>query len=279
MKNLIAFLRRFRIFLLFVALQFVALTTYFSYLSFPRSQYLTTSNNVAGTMMTARNSFTKFLHQDETNRVLLNENKKLRDKLPENYIRKGSTEIVVNDSVYEQQYTYTPATVIQSTFDKRNNYLTINIGRAQGIKKGMGVFSDGGIVGQIFHVSEHFSLVKSVLSSDANVVVMIVEDGSFGFLKWETQNARLVNLTGISNDKPITKWGHVITRGGQMFPRGLEVGRVFTAKPIEGRAQWNIEILLGANFKKIQKVYVIKNLLKKEQENLESMIPKDPIVE
>ena len=115
--------------------------------------------------MSARNSLTKFLHQDETNRVLLNENKKLRDKLPENYIRKNSDEIIVNDTVYEQQYTYTPATVIQSTFDKRNNYLTINIGRAQGIKKGMGVFSDGGIVGQVFQVSEHFSLVKSFFIS------------------------------------------------------------------------------------------------------------------
>jgi rod shape-determining protein MreC len=279
MKNLIAFLRRFRIFLLFVALQLVALTTYFTYLSFPRSQFLTTSNNVTGSMMTARNSFTKFLHQDETNRILLNENKKLRDRLPENYIRRSFDEILVNDTVYEQQYQYVPATVLQSTFDKRNNYMTINIGRAQGIKKGMGVFSDGGIIGQIFYVSEHFSLVKSVLSSDPNVVAMIVEDGSFGFLKWETKSARLVNLTGISNDKPIKKKGAVITRGGEVFPRGLKVGTVHKVTTIEGLAQWNVEILLGANFKKIQKVYVIKNLLKNELDNLASKIPADEPIE
>lgn len=280
MKNLIAFLRRFRIFLLFVAFQIVALGVYFSSLSVPRSQYLTTSNEVAGNLMAARNAFTVFLHQDETNRKLIKANELLREKLPENYIRISASEIKVNDTLYEQQYTYTPATVLQSTFDKRNNYLTLNVGRKQGIKRGMGVFSDGGIVGQVFQVSEHFCLVKSILSADPNVDVMIVEDGSFGLLKWETQHARLCNLSGISNDKPIKKWGRVITRGGgAIFPRGLEVGRVYRVTPIEGRAQWNVEILLGTNFKKIQKVYIIKNLLKSEQLNLEDKIPADEPIE
>ncbi len=282
MKNLIAFLRRFRIFLLFVGFQFVALTSYFSSLSFPQSQYLTTSNKVTGNLMELRNSFTAFLHQGESNLVLQKANKEIREQLPENYIRISSTEIVVKDTIkdsdttFEQQYTYVPATVLQSTFDKRNNYMTINIGRKQGIKRGMGVFSDGGIVGTIYQVSDHFSLVKTILSINPNVDIMLVEDGSFGLLKWETRQARLGNLSGVSNDRPIKKWGRVVTRGGgSIFPRGLEVGRVYRATAIEGRAQWNVEILLGTNFKKVQHVYVIKNLLKGEQDRLESTIPKD----
>lgn len=283
MKNLIAFLRRFRIFLLFVGLQFIALATYFSSLSFPRSQYLTTSNKVTGNIMAARNSVTHFLHQDETNRELIKANKRLREKIPENYIRISSTEIIVRDTIrdtdatYEQQYTYIPATVLKSTYDKRNNYMSLNIGRKQGIKKGMGVFSESGIVGTVYQVSDHFSLVKTILSMNPNIDIMLVEDGSFGFLKWETHQARLANLTGISNDKPVKKWGKVITRGGGgIFPRGLTVGKVYRVSPIEGRALWNVEILLGTNFKKVQKVYVIKNLLKGEQVRLESTIPKDP---
>lgn len=277
MKNLIAFLRRFRIFLLFVGLQFAALYTYFTYLSFPRSQFLTTSNEVTGSMMVARNSVTAFLHQGETNRELLNANRKLRERITENYIRLSATEIVVRDTIadsdttYELQYSYLPATVLQSTFDKRNNYMTLNIGSTQGVKKGMGVFSDNGIVGTIYQVSEHFSLVKTILSTNPNVDIMIVEDGSFGLLKWDTHHARLGNLSGISNDRPIKKWGKIVTRGGGgIFPRGLPVGRVYRVSPIEGEARWNVEILLGANFKKIQKVYVIKNRLKNEQEQLES---------
>ncbi len=282
MKNLIAFLRRFRIFLLFVGFQIVALSTYFSYLSFPRSQYLTTSNQVTGSVMAARYSVTQFANQGEANRRLLKANKDLRDRLPENFIRLSATEIVIRDTVsdtdttYHQQYTYIPATVLQSTFDKRNNYMTLNIGKAQGVKIGMGVFSDDGIVGQVFQVSKHFSLVKTILSANPNVDVMIIEDGSFGLLKWDSHHPRLGNLSGISNDRPIPKWSHVVTRGGSgVFPRGLTVGRVYRTTPIEGEAQWNIEIRLGTNFRKVQKVYVIKNLLKAEQLRLENNIPED----
>jgi rod shape-determining protein MreC len=285
MKNLIAFLRRFRIFLLFVGMQFIALYPYFSYLSFPRSQYLTTSNKVVGSLMATRNSFTQFLHQGETNRELIKANRDLREKIPENYIRLSATEILVRDSIndidttYEQQYTYIAATVLQSTFDKRNNYMTLNVGKQQGIKRGMGVISDGGIVGTVFQVSDHFCLVKTILSSNPNVDIMIAEDGSFGLLKWDTRNARLGNLSGVSNDKPVKKWGKVITRGGGgIYPRGLVVGRVYRVSSIEGQAQWNVEILLGTNFKKIQKVYVIKNMLKPEQDRLESTIKDDDIL-
>lgn len=229
--------------------------------------------------MAARNSATQFLHQGETNRELLKANRELREKLPENYIRLSASKILVRDTItdtdttYEQQYTYIPATVLQSTFDKRNNYMTLNVGSIQGIKKGMGVFSDGGIVGTIFQVSDHFSLVKTVLSANPNVDIMIVDDGSFGLLKWDTRNARLGNLSGVSNDRPVKRWSKVVTRGGGgIYPRGLEVGRVYRVTAIEGQAQWNVEILLGTNFKKIQKVYVIKNMMKPEQDRLESTI-------
>lgn len=282
MKNLIAFLRRFRIFLLFVGLQFVALSTFFTNLSFQRSQFLTTSNRVSGSMMSARNSVTHFLHQAETNKELLQANKDLRDRLPENFIRISSKEIIIRDTVndsdttYERQYEYIPGTVIQSTFDQRNNFMTLNIGKKQGVKVGMGVFSDGGIVGQVAHVSKHYSLVKTILSDAPNVAIMITGDESFGLLKWETHHPRLVNLSGVSNDRPVKLWSHVVTRGsGGIFPRGLPVGRVYRVSTIEGEAQWNIEVQLGANFRKIQKVYVIKNLLKGEQDKLESNIPED----
>jgi rod shape-determining protein MreC len=50
MRNLIAFFKRFRIFLYFALLQGIALSTYFTYLSYPRSQYLTTASAVAASI-------------------------------------------------------------------------------------------------------------------------------------------------------------------------------------------------------------------------------------
>ncbi|MFA7272260.1 MAG: rod shape-determining protein MreC [Crocinitomicaceae bacterium] len=274
MRKLFAFFKRFQIFLLFAALQFFALSNYFTFSSFPRSQYLSTVNVVSSSLWKTQNDITKYINLGNTNRELSFANKRLREKLPQNFVRLGYQTIKVDDTVYQQQFTYTPARVINSTYDQANNYITINIGKKHGVERGMGVISDQGIVGTVFQVSDHFSLVRSILSSNPNIDVMIEEDGSFGLLKWETHNARFGNLTGISNDQPIKKWGNIITRGeAGVFPVGIAVGKVYKVVPIEGRAQWDIQILLSTNFKKIQNVYVLKNILKKEQDRLESTIP------
>ncbi len=56
MRNLIAFFKRFRIFIYFALLQGIALSTYFTYLSYPRSQYLTTASAVSGQLLIYRNA-------------------------------------------------------------------------------------------------------------------------------------------------------------------------------------------------------------------------------
>lgn len=276
MRKLFDFFRRFQIFLLFAALQFIALSTYFTYTSFPNSQYLTTANKVGGALWKTQYEFTKYVNLGNNNRDLSFANKRLREKQPISFHRLQYDNVKINDTLYKTQYKYTPATVINSTYDKANNYLTLNIGSEQGVKRGMGVMSDLGVVGIIFKVSTNYSLVKSVLSTNPNIDVMLVDDGSFGLLKWTIRNARFANLSGISNDQPIKKWCKVITRGGGgVFPRGISVGKVYKVLPIEGRAQWDVQILLSTNFKKIQNVYVIKNILKNEQSELESVMLND----
>ena len=276
MRKLFAFFRRFQIFLLFLALQLIVLSNYFTYSSFPSSQYLTTANNVSGALWKTQNDFTKYFYLGNSNRDLSFANKILREKLPQSFIKLDYGKVKIEDTLYQTQYEYTPATVINSTYDKANNFLTLNIGSKQGVKRGMGVICELGVVGVVYKVSMHYSLVKSVLSTNPNIDVMLEDDGSFGLLKWTIRNARLANLSGISNDQPIKKWGKVITRGGGgLFPRGIPVGKVYKVSPIEGRAQWDVQILLATNFKKVQNVYVIKNILKNEQAALEAVSIKE----
>lgn len=276
MRKLFDFFKRFQIFLLFAALQFVALSTYFTYLNFPRSQYLTTANNIGGQLWTIQNFFIKYIRLDETNSQLISSNKDLREKLPENFVRLQNGLVKINDTLFQQQYEYTPATVINSTYDKRNNFLTLNIGTKQGVTTGMGVFNEEGVVGIVHSVSEHYSLVKSILSSNINIDVMIEKGGAFGLLKWETGQVRTANISGISNDIGVKKWSNVITRGGGgIFPRGLPVGKVSKVTSIEGKPLWDVTVKLGVNLKAVQKVYVIKNLFRKEQEKLESIIQQE----
>ncbi|MFT5860184.1 MAG: rod shape-determining protein MreC [Flavobacteriaceae bacterium] len=286
MRNFLAFIRRFRVILFFALLQGVALSIYFTFSTFPRSQYLTTASSVSGTLLTMRNDITKHFNLSDSNKKLQKENKLLREQLElsrlseSTIIRQDSAEVITEEEHFTQHFEYIAGTVINATFTKRNNYFTLNIGEAQGVKKGMGVASDIGVIGIVQNTSEHFSVVKSCLAKDINIAVVIENSGEPGFLKWNGVNARLGNMSGVSNDREIKPWSRIVTLGSAgIFPRGLPVGKVQKTSPIEGHPLWDVTVKYAENFRSVQYVYVIHNILQKEQHELELDVPKQPIAD
>ena len=276
MRNFLAFIRRFQVLLVFALLQGVALTLYFTFISFPRTQFLTTASTVNGTILEIRSDVTKHFALSENNSNLQKENISLRSRLPQSFIKLENNLYKIDDTLFHQQYEYIPATVINSTHHKRNNYFTLNVGKSQGVVRGMGVFSDKGVVGVIHNSSEHYSVVKSCLTEDINIDIMVASTGQFGLLKWNGENPRYGSMAGVSNDTDVKKWSKVVTRGGGgIFPRGLPVGIVTKRTPVEGKPLWDITVKYSENYTSLQRVYVIKNLLKDEQNNLEDLIPED----
>ncbi len=277
MRNLIAFLRRFQVFLIFMSMQVFALYTYFSYLNFPRSQYLTSASAVSGKLLSVKHEVTKHLNLSQNNADLQKENIRLREQLPQSFHRLQNGTVRINDTLFRQEYEYIPALVINSTHTRINNYFTLNIGSVDGVQRGMGVFSDKGVVGIVHNVSSHFCVVKSVLTSNINIDVMIEPIGLFGLLKWDGKDPRRGQLTGISNDMDIKKWSKVVTRGGSgIFPRGMMIGKVEKLNTVEGKPLWDVVVLFSEDYRTLQRVYVIKHLMQDELRKLEATIPEDP---
>ncbi len=281
MRNFLAFIRRFRVLLFFALLQGLALTVYFTFSSFPRTQYLTSASEVSGTIQSIRNDLTKHFNLEGSNKALQAENRKLREELLQNLllvgVENGMDSVLIPKDNYIQHFEYIPGTIIRSTFDRTNNYFTLDIGFMQGVERGMGVISDHGVVGIVHSTSEHFSVVKSCLTEDINITVMIESTGEPGLLKWDGRLARYGNMTGVSNDTEIKKWSKIITRGSAgIFPRGIPVGKVAATTVVEGQPLWDVSVLYSENYRTLQYIYVVKNLLQDEQRALEAQIPRNP---
>ena len=276
MRKLIAFFERFRVFLFFAFLQIIALSLYITFLSFPRFQFLTSANAVSGQLYSWEHDLTKHFNLSNENSKLQDENIALRAQLPKSLYKLNNGTIKIKDSVYRQQYEYIPGEVINSTVTKRNNYFTINIGEKHGVKRLMGVFSPNGVVGVIHSTSEHYSIVKSVLTKDINIDVTIEPIGLFGLLKWDGRHPTRGNIAGISNDLKIPRGSKVLTRGGSgIFPKGLMVGTVDAVYAIEGEALWDVVITYSEEYRTMQRIYVIKNHMLEEQHQIENGIPED----
>lgn len=276
MRKLIAFFERFRVFLFFAFLQIIALSLYITFLAFPRFQFLTSANAVSGQLYSWEHDLTKHFNLSNENSKLQDENIALQAQLPKSLFRLNNGIIKINDSIYRQQYEYIPGEVINSTVTKRNNYFTINIGEKHGVKRLMGVYSPNGVVGVIHSTSEHYSIVKSVLTKDINIDVTIEPIGLFGLLKWDGRHPTRGNIAGISNDLKIPRGSKVLTRGGSgIFPKGLMVGTVEAVYAIEGEALWDVVITYSEEYRTLQRIYVIKNLMLEEQQKIEKGIPED----
>ena len=270
MNKLFSFIKRFRALFIFVSLQIIALNAYTSYLKYPNSKVLTAAWAFSSYFMKIKNDFSSYLYLKENNRSIQKENIELRKKNESSFIYLDKKTGKVNDSLFHQRYDFISANVINSTINRRNNFFTLDVGSLQKITPGMGVFSSQGIVGIVHCVSDHFSLIKSVLSKEINIALEIEPSMSFGFLDWKGNNPKTALITGVSNDAIIKKNNPVKTRGGLLFPKGLSVGTVNEVKKIEGKPEWEISFIFSENYSNLQNVYVIKDLLCKEQKQLET---------
>jgi rod shape-determining protein MreC len=276
MRNLIAFLRRFRLFLAFTVLQIIALALLFNMNEFASIQFMSTTSSVNATVFKWRNNVDKHFYLETNNEKLARENAFLRARLKESNYQVKRDKILIEDTTYKNQYTYIPGNVIQSTYDKRNNYMTVDVGTIHGVKRGDGVISADGVVGIVHLVQEHYCLVKTVLSKNINLDVTLDKVGAFGLLKWDQKSPRIVQVEGVSSDIYFKKWSKVVTRGNSgLFPKGIPVGTVTKRKTVNGEPQWDISLALSTDFRTIQKVYIVHNDHLKEIQDLQIRIPAD----
>ena len=273
MRKLIAFFQRFRVFLVFLVLQLVALGSFFSWMSYPRTKFFNTSSSITGNILSWKYEITKYLSLAQANEVLKSKIAHMMKDLPESYMSIDGKTTLINDTLYEQVYRYIPATVINSSHQHKNNYFTIDAGRLKGIKPKMGVVSSVGVVGTVYDVSDHFSVVKSILTENINFSAYVEGNEAFGILKYLENDPRRVSLTGVSNDIPIKRGALIKTRGSSgYFPKGVTIGKVDVVELIEGKPLWDIQVYLSQDMRKLHSVFVVDNILDEELTQLQGDI-------
>ena len=272
MRNLLDFLKSIRIFLLFLFLETIALLFTFNSSAFHSAtsfQFFTGINN---RIMKVRSDVVSYFNLREENRKLMEENMCLRQRQKESYIISDQRVFTVNDTLYRQEFEYLTASVINYTINYKDNYITLDKGSQQGIEEGMGVYSPLGVVGIVDHVSQNYWLVKSILHSEVTISTTVKGEGVTGTCMWDGINY----TTGILKDIPvhvkIEKGDTLLTSNySSIFPAGIPVGYIAEISTDATRAFYNVKYRIAADFSNLSSVYIIRNLIKGELEELEKM--------
>lgn len=271
MRNLVAFIWKYHFFFLFLLLEIIAFSWVFRNNKYQRAKFVNSSNLISGNLYEYYNGVSDYLYLKEKNKKLADENARLHNALITSYMKVPYREIRVNDTLYRQQYEFVAAKVVNNSTTSENNYLTLNIGSRMGIKPDMAVISSEGIVGIVKDVSENFCSVMSLLHKKVNVNVKIKRDGSFGPLSWtDEDDYRTATLKDIPVHLKILKGDTIVTSAySATFPENVAVGIVESYSRRPGQFFYTVKVRLSTDFKKLQYVYVVKNLMKEEQKALE----------
>jgi len=270
MKSLLAFVIKHNFIFIFLALQVICILLMVRNNRYQGSHVLNSSNRVvANVYQTAANTKEYFSLRQENDRLAA-ENALLRNFLKSNYVMLPQKEVVKNDTLYKQQYTYISCKVVNSTINKRRNFITLNIGSDAGIKQDMAVMSSDGIVGKVTDVSKNFATVMSLLHKDNYVNCQLKKDGSYGPLTWDGGDYQHCLLTDIPTHANIKNGDTVITSElSGIFPEGILVGTIESFERRQNESFYTARVRLSADLKKVNHVYVIKNKFKTERDSLE----------
>ena len=270
MQSLLRFLQRYHFTLLFILLEALAITLLIQNNNYQNTSFVRFTRNIKGRFYDQTVKIEQYLNLREKNRKLREENIQLRNFIARNLDTEVDTFKRVIDTAYNQQYYYIRATVLNNSIFRQHNYITLDKGRAAGVKPEMGVISSEGIVGVVRGVSENFSSVISLLNSELSVSAKLKNSGYYGSFNWTGRDYRYGKLQDIPLHVDVSIGDTVITSGySAIFPEGILVGFVEEYQEKGGRFL-ELTVELSTDFKKLNNVYIVKNLLKEEQKELEN---------
>jgi len=222
---------------------------------------------VSGNVYSTKSNFMRYFGLEEENQKLVSENIRLRTML-ENY-NVNPEEVVVDSTLFPENFSFISARVIKNNYSKSKNYITIKKGFKDGIIVDRGVISPLGIIGIVSNTSKNYATVQSILNTKSQINAKLKKSEHFGTLIWNTEDPNIVQLIQIPRMARIVVGDTIVTGGkSTIFPKGVLIGKIETFRLGEDDS-YTLDIRLFNDMTNLRNLYIIENLNASEILNLE----------
>lgn len=280
MRNLFAFIRRFSVLLLFLLLEIISMVLLFRYNKFHQAAYMDVAGEVTGSVEVQYRKVNSYFHLKKENEELRRRLNEVQNKLAENFQSPDTSKHIVADSVSfdttgnRRKYFYMDAEVVNNSISQPNNFFTIHRGTAQGVQPNMVVLSANGVAGVVYDVTENFATVMSMLNKQSRISARLKKTGESGRIEWDGANPRLVQLRDIPKSVKVQKGDTVLTSQYSDFPPGIMIGVVEKVLLEKSTNNYLLQVRPANDFSRLQNVFVVANLQRNEQKELEDRLKK-----
>ena len=265
MRNLLEFLSKYYHWLLFAVLEVTSFVLLFQFNSYQGSVWFTSANAVVGKLYELESSVESFFSLTKVNKDLTLRNFYLErqvNQLSRLYydLTKDTTIAERNELEFLSRYKLIPAKVVSNSVDRNDNLMTIDRGSKDGVEKDMGVACGNGVVGVVYLVSDHYSVVMPVLNYHSRISCAIRRRGYFGYLKWQGGDANIAYVEDVPRHAKFKRGDWVETSGySSIFPPGVLVGKIIEVYNSRDGLSYRLKVQLTTDFGNVRDVRVISD--------------------
>ncbi|MBP5776495.1 MAG: rod shape-determining protein MreC [Prevotella sp.] len=266
MRNLLDFLKKYHHWFLFIFLEVISGVLLFKYNSYQGSVWLSSANVVVGKVYEWESKTASFFTLSKANEELSLRNFYLErqvDQLRRLYAdaTRDTTAMERSELQFLSQYQLIPAKVVENSLNKLENLMTIDKGRSDGVEVDMGVACGNGVVGVVYLVGDHYSVVIPVLNVSSSRISCAIRDrGYFGYLHWYGGDPTVAYVEDIPRHAKFRLGEWVVTSGfSSIFPSGVLVGKIEQAYNSSDGLSYKLKVQLSTDFSCVRDVLVISD--------------------
>lgn len=264
MYNLLRLITKYGYVLLFLILEVLCITLLVNNLPYQKRRLVSFGNSISGCFFNAQANLAEYFSLKEENQLMHEYNAMLMNALTQNV---NDTSIIIDTA--STTYRFIPAKVVNNSIYSVNNYLIIDKGKKDGVKKDMGVVCENGIVGKIANTTDNYSSVISVLHPYSVVSARFIENQHLANVSWETRDYRFGTVKDIPLHIDLQKGDSLVTSGfSNVYPADIMVGTIEEMLESDSKDFNTAKIRFSTNFSTLRHVYVIKNIHQTEIDSL-----------
>ncbi len=270
MDSLLRFLKNIHFQLIFIALEVIALILAIGGDAKRNSVFCTSANFVTGRIYDLAWNYVSYFNLREENAMLMEQLSNIRRKNSMFYVSDTAKFQTQTDSLGKLKYRFITASVLKNSINSKNNFMTLDVGEAEGVHPDMAVVSASGAVGIVVNTSEHFSLAISLLNNKVGISAKLKNSNFYGKLNWMGEDYHTAILHEIPNHVILNVGDTVVTSGySAIFPPGIPVAVIDSFERNSDDNFYSIKVKFTTDLKCLANVFVIENLMQDEQYQLE----------